>query len=204
MIARTFAATLALALAGALFVAAAPQDGGTTTVAAPRAELKIGVVDLKQCFDSAKYDRIRDEERKYKSFVEVLSKEVDDAENAVAQKDKEIESARNIEELRNQFIQERGVLAYKAKMITEINKQKAMNEYQRVQMDIYNGIRAVIEEYGKANDFDMIFKIDEPMLDEGSVESVSKRINNRPVLFHSADLDITVEVLKKLNEAYRK
>lgn len=167
------------------------------------AQVKIGVVDLKQCFDSSKYDRIRDEERKYKEFVQVLSQEVEEAAKAVQQKDKDIEVAKNVPALRDQLIQERGVLAYKAKMVEELGKQKAMVEYQRVQMDIYNGIRAVIEEYGKVNGFDLILKVDEPMLDEGSVESVSKRINHRPVLFHSDKLEITAGVLVELNKAYR-
>lgn len=190
-------------IAHMLAAALLAQDGGTTKASAPSVQLKIGVVDLKQCFDGSKYDRIRDEERQYKGFVEVLSKEVDEADKAVQQKDKDIEMAKNTPQLRDQFIQERGVLAYKAKMVTELGKQKAMVEYQRVQMDIYNGIRAVIEEYGRTHGYDMIFKVDEPMLDEGSVESVSKRINHRPVLYHNPSLDITPDVLKELNTVYR-
>jgi Skp family chaperone for outer membrane proteins len=95
-------------------------------------------------------------------------------------------------------------IQFKIEMVNKLNQQKALGKYQSIQMDIYNGIRAVVEQYGRDNGFDLIIKVDEPKLGEDSPESVSRRISTRPVLFANATLDITDKIIDQLNSLYKK
>lgn len=176
------------------------------SAAPPPRELKVAVVNLKHCFDSTRYKAVQDAEARYRDYVDKLSREVEQFDKKIKEKDEELKVLQGVgnQDGLQLALQERGLLAYQRKMTAEFNQQKAMYEYQKIQMDLYNGIRRVIAEYAAAQGYDLVFKVDELQLEESSGESVSKRINYRPVLYHNTALDITDKVLEQLNAQYQK
>jgi len=195
---------IAAAVVTALLIGAAALPQGTTPVSAPQAGLKIGVVNLKQCFDAKKYRRIPDAESEYKAFVITLQEEI----NALKQRERDIQAeyelAKDMPKLQEEKYMELQEIRMKIEMVGKFNQQKALGKYQSIQMDIYNGVRAVVDQYGRDNGFDLIIKVDEPKLEEDSPESVSRRISTRPVLYANATLDITDKIVDQLNALYKK
>lgn len=130
----------------------------------PPPRLKVGVVNLKHCFDPDRILRIQDAEDAYKQFLKELKEE-------------------DFEPLESE--------------------RRALKKYQEIQRQIYNDIRVAITAIGKDKSYDLILKVDEATLGDESIESVPKRINHRPVLFHGEEMDITDAVIKRLNETYK-
>lgn len=194
----------AMAQDGARPATARPKSGGALKASAPARALKIGVVDLKQCFDREKYDRIGNAEREYKAYYTTLQDKLDAVKLKVKHKQEELPLAEGKKNLRQNILTELYMLNYELEMTAKMNEHQALARYQQIQMDIYNGIREVVDDYGKENGFDLILKTDEPQLAENSIESVSKRINHRPVLYSNPDLDITKQILDRLQAVYRR
>lgn len=194
----------AMAQDGAKPATARPKSGGALKASAPARAMKIGVVDLKQCFDREKYDRIGDAEVEYRAFYMTLQDELDSLKRKVKEKQGELELAKGQQSLYQSLLTELYMANAKAEMTAKINERRALAKYQQIQMDIYNVIRGVVDDYGRQNSFDLILKIDEPQLAENSIESVSKRINHRPVLYSNPDLDITKQILDRLQAVYRR
>jgi Skp family chaperone for outer membrane proteins len=199
------AAVLIGAAARPLAVSPVEPQGTTPVSAPPQASMKIGVVNLKQCFEPKRYRRIPDAETEYKAFVMTLQEEIDELrkhERTLEAEFKIIPPEMN--KLQEEKLQEIQVVKFKIEYTAKLNQQRAMGKYQAIQMDIYNGIRAVVDQFGKDNGFDLIIKVDEPKLEEDSPESVSRRISTRPVLYANPALDITDKIIDQLNAIYKK
>jgi hypothetical protein len=57
---------------------------------------------------------------------------------------------------------------------------------------------------GKEQNFDLIVRVEQPLLEEQDPENLTQRINNRVVLYHNPAADVTPIVLKRLNDEYAK
>jgi Skp family chaperone for outer membrane proteins len=183
-----------------LAAAALPAD-------APRRELKIGVVNIKHCFDPTRYRGAQDAQHEIDAEVERLGKEVEALDKQIKDKEAEVKMARgpgSTPETVQQLLQEANILALKRKMIYEINQQKAVGESQRIQTNLYNAIRKAISEFGQAQGYDLILKVDEMEMEERSVEPVARRANYRPVLYHAPAMDVTDKILAQLEAGYKK
>ena len=197
---------LMVGLAGAVVLLAAFSYSPSARTETPARAAKIGVVDLKKCFDGARYVRIKDAGREYTAFTDELRTRYEQIKNKADAQQEVAKMARDAgyDDFYAREMEKYLLLKYQAEMISELNKRKAVARYREMQLEIYNGIRAVVDEYAKENGYDLVLKIDEPKLKEGSIESVQRRINHRPVLFHSSALDITDKIIEQLNAENRR
>lgn len=190
---------------GILIGAAAqePVPAAARRAETPPAALKVGVVDLKKCFDSTRYDRINDEEERFKASFEELRKELDDINKKVDMAERNLKNSEDLPKLYADTARELGLLKYEAKMTAEFNREKSLAKYQEIQTDIYNGIRIVVNDYARKNGFDLVLKIDEPKQDATGGTPAYRRLSE-PVLFHQETLDITDQIIDELNRIYRE
>jgi Skp family chaperone for outer membrane proteins len=171
--------------------------------AVPSRELKIGVVNLKDCFDRERNLRVRDARRAFGEFSAKLQDELNKVADEVKKKEEEIKLAPQGSELQLRLVQERAELAYRYKYVEELNKSRLFMENERVWTGIYNKLRTTIDDMAKKEGYDMILKVDEPLLEERQTDPVFQRINQRPVLYYNPAWDITAKLIDRLNNDYK-
>lgn len=191
---------IALAFLGLCGTAAAQghdQDG--------KRPFRLGVVNLKHCFDKDRYERIKE--------VDVeLQKIYADYSGAVIETQKKIEGLKlQLEGLKPEMSIYWDKLGQLKLAETELDfkkkfgRQQYLNKYNDLQISVYNEIRRVVNLYGKDRGFDLILRVEEPQLeDDDNPQSVSLRIQSRVVFYYADGVDITNDVIKLLNQEYQK
>lgn len=180
----------------ALLAFPAPQE---------KKEFKLGVVNLKHCFDKDRYERIKEVDAE-------LQKSSQDYANQILDTQKKIDSLKlQLEGLKPEmsiYWDKRGQLALAETELDfkkKFGRQQFLNKYNDLQISVYNEIRRVVNIYGKEHGFDLILRVEEPTLeDDDSVQGVSARIQSRVVFYHADGVDITADVIKLLNQEYVK
>ena len=153
----------------AAFVASQAQD----KPAAP--PTRIGVLDLKLCFDKEHYDAILDVDQELQKMAEEIARKLKDSEPG---------DPKEYQKLREKL---------RAEYLVFFNRKKA---------EIYNEIRTVAEIIGKERGLSLILKIEPSRLGGDEAENPGALIGQRGVLYHDPALEITDEVLKRMNAAY--
>ncbi len=172
------------------------QDGKTP--------FRMGVVNLKTCFEKDKYDRIKEVDADLQRMAAEYAKKVEDIEKKHRDLSDQIGSMGRDVPLRAEKILETRRLETELKFQKEYGRSKYLDYYSDRKMEIYNEIRRVIEMIGKEQGFDLVLRVEVPLLEEQDPENLTQRINNRVVLYHPASVDITPSVLKRLNDEYSK
>jgi Skp family chaperone for outer membrane proteins len=186
------AAVLAAALA--VLAAAGPAQNS----------FKLGVVNLKTCFEKDKYERIKDVDADLQRMADDYAKRLRDIEKRMLELRDQIEALPRESGLRAQKLLDLRRLETDLKFEKEYGRAKYLDYYSDRKMEIYNDIRRVISMIGHEQKFDLILRVEQPLLEEQDPETVSQRINNRVVLFHHDSVDITPQVLKRLNDEWAK
>lgn len=184
----------ALAAALAVLAAAGPVQNS----------FKLGVVNLKTCFEKDKYERIKDVDADLQRMADDYAKRLKDIEKKMLELRDQIEALPRESGLRAQKLLDLRRLETDLKFEKEYGRAKYLDYYSDRKMEIYNDIRKVISMIGQEQKFDLILRVEQPLLEEQDPETVSQRINNRVVLFHHDSVDITPQVLKRLNEEWAK
>ena len=196
--------TVPAILAALLASAAAPAFAQNAAVKTDEKSFKLGVVNLKICFDKDKYERIKEVDEELKTRATEHAKKQQD----IAKKMKALEE--QIEQLpRGSSLQVEKLRLYKlaeteAKLEKEFGRAQYLEFYNDKKIEVYNKIREAVDKVGKDGKYDLIVRIEAPQLEESDPESPTQRINSRVVLFHNEAADITDAVLKVLNADYAK
>lgn len=195
-------AVVALAGAAATWVAPgraegqAGQDGKGT--------FKLGVVNLKVCFEKEHYERIKDIDAQLQQKRDEYERRLRDIENRMTELQENLNSLPRESALRPEKILQLRRLESDRKFEQEYGRTKFMEFYSDRKIDIYNEVRRVVTMIAQEQHFDLILRVEAPMLEEQDPESVSQRINNRVVLYNHEGVDITKDVVKRLNELWAK
>jgi|TARA_B100001964_G_scaffold175337_1_gene193100 Skp family chaperone for outer membrane proteins len=167
--------------------------------------LKIGVVNLKHCFDKDRYERIQalDVElqalaAEYAKGVEATRKKI---ENIRMQLEGLTPELKSYWDKANELKQAEAELEFKRKY----GKQQYLGRLVGLQVEVYTEITRIVEIYAKEKGYDLILRVDEPNLDkEKDLNSISQRISSRVILYHSATVDVTDAIVDLLNQEYLK
>lgn len=168
---------------------------GLSLVFAPRAaraegEYKIGVVNLKEVFDS--YDKQKDDYKKLENEMKELQKGVDEMSETITKATDQYEAEKDsMTEEEREALQESIESDYSRYQAEFSRRQKDLERRQnRVADGILKDIRAAVKELGSAEEFHLI-------LEAGK---------NAPtgVLYFSTTLDMTQKVVDYLNAKYKK
>ncbi len=162
--------------------------------------LKIGIIDVRQIYVS--YDK-----------RPIFEKEIETMQATMrARYAERTEKLRNLADEIEQF--EDGSEERKERMKTYQKRIAELQSFQQaaqkirderiseITKELYGDIDEVIKAYGKEHDYDIILKKD--ILEEKSYGQMELllRIGQRIILYHKDSLDVTQDILKRVNEKY--
>jgi Skp family chaperone for outer membrane proteins len=190
---------------GAASPALAQQNAVPKPPADPaQAAFKLGVVNLKTCFEREKYERIKEVDEDLKKKAEEFKKRLEDIQKKLVTLKEQIEQLPRESALRAERLRDFKRAETDLKFEQEFGRAMYLDFYNDRKIEVYNHIRKAVDVVGKAGNYDLVLRVDSPMLEESDPESPTQRINSRVVLFHNQGVDITEEVLKILNAEYAK
>lgn len=204
-------------VAAAMLGAAAPAHAGD-------AAQKLAMVDVSAVFKG--YDKVPDVQRRINAKHQKTKDDLQALAKDLLARNKELETLYNqartdevifdmVQKLRkDQFRYERAL----ANLNAEIQK-----DYTRQMREVLSDIRVAVRTIAEKGGFDIVLRspnIDEPeteqdtstpdgkytaeMLAPRTVAQVVERFNRNPVLYGAQTVDITAEVLQKLNDDFKK
>lgn len=189
--------TAALALAAGSELASA-QDKDKTS-------FKLGVVNLRVCFDKDKYERVKEIDADLQKLADEYAKKIQEIEKKMVQLKEQIEGLPAESKLRADKILQMRRLEADLKFEKEYGKAQYLDFYSDRKIEIYNEIRRIVALIAQEQKFDLILRVESPILSEQQdPENVTQRINNRVVLYSHDSVDITTAVVERLNAEYKK
>ena len=166
---------------------------------------KLGVVNLRICFDKDKYERVKEIDSDLQKLADEYAKKIQDIEKKMVQLKEQIEGLPAESKLRADKILQMRRLEADLKFEKEYGKAQYLDFYSDRKIEIYNEIRRVVALIAQEQKFDLILRVESPTLsDQQDPENVTQRINNRVVLYSHESVDITNLVLERLNAEYKK
>ncbi|HEV3028523.1 MAG TPA: OmpH family outer membrane protein [Planctomycetota bacterium] len=192
----------------ALLTAALTLAAGSGYVSAQDKDkpgFKLGVVNLRICFDKDKYERVKEIDSDLQKLADEYAKKIQDIEKKMVQLKEQIEGLPAESKLRADKILQMRRLEADLKFEKEYGKAQYLDFYSDRKIEIYNEIRRVVALIAQEQKFDLILRVESPTLnDQQDPENVTQRINNRVVLYNHESVDITGLVVERLNAEYKK
>ena len=190
-------------LAAALTLAAAAGTASAQDKDKPA--FKLGVVNLRTCFDKDKFERVKEIDADLQKLADDYAKRIQEIEKKMVQLKEQVEGLPPESKLRAEKILLLRRLETDLKFEKEYGKAQYLDFYSDKKIEIYNEIRRVVDLIAKEQKFDLILRMEAPTLnDQQDPENVTQRINNRVVLYHHESVDITTLVVERLNAEYKK
>jgi Skp family chaperone for outer membrane proteins len=190
-------------LAAALILAAAAGTASAQDKDKP--PFKLGVVNLRTCFDKDKFERVKEIDAELQKLADDYAKRIQEIEKKMVQLKEQVEGLPPESKLRAEKILQLRRLETDLKFEKEYGKAQYLDFYSDKKIEIYNEIRRVVDLIAKEQKFDLILRMEAPTLsDQQDPENVTQRINNRVVLYHHESTDITTLVVERLNAEYKK
>ncbi len=195
------------ALLTAVLIAAA--GSGVALAETPREQektsFKLGVVNLRICFDKDKFERVKEVDVELQKLADDYAKRIQEIEKKMVQLKEQIEGLPAESKLRADKILQMRRLETDLKFEKEYGKAQYLDFYSDKKIEIYNEIRRVVALIAQEQKYDLILRVEAPGLsDQQDPENVTQRINNRVVLYSHDSVDITTVVLERLNAEYKK
>ena len=195
------------AILTALLIAAA--GSGVALAETPREQektsFKLGVVNLRICFDKDKFERVKEVDVELQKLADDYAKRIQEIEKKMVQLKEQIEGLPAESKLRADKILQMRRLETDLKFEKEYGKAQYLDFYSDKKIEIYNEIRRVVALIAQEQKYDLILRVEAPGLsDQQDPENVTQRINNRVVLYSHDSVDITTVVLERLNAEYKK
>jgi Skp family chaperone for outer membrane proteins len=197
------ASAVALA-ASALGASPALAQNAVAKTDDPPKTFKLGVVNLKTCFERDKYDRIKDVDEELKVKAGEHTKRQAEIQKKMETLEEQIKQLPRGSSLQVEKLRLFKMAETEAKLEKEFGRAQYLEFYNDRKIEVYNKVRDAVDKVGKEGKFDLILRIEAPQLDENDPESPTQRINSRVVLFSNESVDITDVVLKALNADYAK
>ena len=166
---------------------------------------KLGVVNLRTCFDKDKYERVKEIDADLQKLADDYAKRIQEIEKKMVQLKEQIEGLPAESKLRADKILQMRRLETDLKFEKEYGKAQYLDFYSDRKIEIYNEVRRVVTIIAQEQKYDLILRVEAPSLsDQQDPENVTQRINNRVVLYSHDSVDITNAVVERLNAEYKK
>jgi Skp family chaperone for outer membrane proteins len=170
-----------------------------------KTSFKLGVVNLRICFDKDKFERVKEVDVELQKLADDYAKRIQEIEKKMVQLKEQIEGLPAESKLRADKILQMRRLETDLKFEKEYGKAQYLDFYSDKKIEIYNEIRRVVALIAQEQKYDLILRVEAPGLsDQQDPENVTQRINNRVVLYSHDSVDITTVVLERLNAEYKK
>ena len=167
--------------------------------------LKLGVVNVRSCFDKDKYSRMAEAMEELGNFRLQLTQEAVELQKKIAVLTEKMEGAPTQGELYVEKLRLRAHAEYDLKLLQEVARRKMRDRVSDLEMRVYSDLRRVVAQVARAQNVDLVLRVDEPRLQEEDPEvAASLRGASHEVLFHRDALDLTAQVLAGLNADWAK
>lgn len=175
-------------LGGAGLAAAEPQDPPG---------FKLGVVDLRACFDANRYARVKEVAAELAAARDRYAREIQKLRKDLAEHNDMLATLAPNSELYVDRVRKAGHAEYDIKVLQEIARRRARDLGRDLQSRLYTEILRVTRIVGDRLKLDLVVKEGEPKLAEDDGESLA--MLTREVLHHRNAVDITSAVIDQLN-----
>jgi len=182
------------ALLSLLMLAPVARSQGNTR------NLRIAVVNLAEVFEryykKAELDAsLRAERSKKFEVIQEKAKELDKLKEEVQLFDLGTDARKRTEER-----------LFQKRVEFEVYKKMSQSEFANAQRQytttLFEEIRGKIADYAAKNGIDLVLKIEDAELNNGTIEMIQLEIKTRQVLYASHALNITEDVLKAINAGH--
>lgn len=85
----------------------------------------------------------------------------------------------------------------------EFENQRVLREHKRLTQDLYDEILATIASVSERRGIDVVLYLETEVIDTENTRQLLTMIERRKVLYAGEQVDITEDVLRRLNDAYR-
>jgi Skp family chaperone for outer membrane proteins len=161
---------------------------------------KLGVVNLRTCFDKMKYTRMAELAEDLVRLRNDLDRETRDLQRRIADLSEQMEVAKNSTELFLEKFRLRAHAEYDLKLQAEVGKRRVSARVADGESRIYADVRRVVSDLARDLRLDLVLRADDVRLpEEDPLANSVERIAAREVLFHREALDLTAQVLARLN-----
>lgn len=191
---KPIALLTALLLPAALCLADPPQDQQT-------AEPNIAVVNLAQVFDG--YRMTKDLEQQFDNRRRAIG---DQAENRRFAVEKQLAALQAFDPASRDYAERREELRrmeFEFKVWVSMEEQRLKDEHMGWLRRIYDDVREVVADVARARGIDLILTYDELSPDVPDSLALRREILLKKVLYFNDRVDLTAEVLGRLNERYQ-
>jgi Skp family chaperone for outer membrane proteins len=172
--------------------------------AAPAAP-RIGVVDVRACFEKDRYSRMAESLLELGKQRDLLQKEADELQKRIAGLTEQMNAASPKGDLYVDKLRLRTHAEYDLKLLQEVVRRKMRDRLTDLETRVYAELRRVIAQIARAQGIDLVLRVDEPRLQEEDPEAAAVQRNaSRQVLYHADALDLTPQVLARLNADWAK
>jgi len=180
---------------------ASAQDGPPAT----GGSLRVGVVNLNECFKPERYDWVKQLTDELNKFGDEHTADVEATRKKREEVLDKLRLAQKGSVLYFELVRRKSVLDAELDSIDKVGRLKLANLRADMMTKVFNEILRVSSIVGKDRGFDLILRVEEPQMEEEeSLRSVIAQIVERTVLYHTASIDITDAVIDKLNEEFQK
>ena len=201
----TLAAALFLATGAGSASAPAFANAAAGEQDKDKSTFKLGVVNLRTCFDKDKYERVKEIDVELQKLADDYAKKIQEIEKKMVQLKEQIDGLPPESKLRADKMLQFRRLETDLKFEKEYGKAQYLDFYSEKKIEIYNEIRRIVGLIAQEQKYDLILRIEAPSRsDQQDPENVTQRINNRVVLYSHDSVDITNLVLERLNAEYKK
>jgi Skp family chaperone for outer membrane proteins len=170
-----------------------------------RAGLGIGVVNVRTCFDKDKYARMTEAFEELARLRDELTKEAVDLQNKITRLGNDMAAASPKGDIYVDKLRLRSHAEYDLKLLQEVARRKLRDRVNDLETRVYADLRRVTAQIARALNLDLVLRVDEPRLQEEDPEQAAIQRNaSRDVLFHADALDLTAQVVARLNADWAK
>ena len=207
---RTHTATLAaLVTLGMGVTRLAAREGGppsakmpSASAAGPAAPLGVAVCDVVHAF--GQYQRAVDETRKLDQVGKRLKQEAAKRQEAIERAKVRLEGVKDDGKRREALAEEVKKLETDCKAWLEREKARCLRYHHRLSGEMYEEVLAVIGQVARERGLGLVLQTRRKKIDSTDSADLVRKIHAWTVLYAAPEIDITDEVLRRLNSAYRK
>ncbi|MDR4506821.1 MAG: OmpH family outer membrane protein [Candidatus Brocadiaceae bacterium] len=166
------------------------------------AGIKVGVVDINKVFEKyekrKKFDEeLKKQEKEYQAAINDKKKELVGLNDKIQLLDLGSDARRKYEET---FEKKNMELESYAKFAEKNIMKRYKGSFENLYTDVLKGV----EEVGQGGQYDLIIKKEETELKGGGLSELQFKVGIKTVLYHSAAVDITNQVIDVLNKNFQK
>ena len=187
-------------MAATVAVAAPPAAGEQ----AGPATLRVGVVNIRSCFEKDKYSRMGEALEELAKFREDLDRQAKELQTKIAGLSEQMQAASPRGDLYVDKLRLRAHAEYDLKLFQEVARRKLRDRLSDLETRVCSDLRRVVAQVAKNQNLELVLRLDESRLLEEDAEGNAVQRFASQVLFHRDAMDVTVQVLAGLNADWAK